>query len=86
MSPAQAQHAVSVLCQDSARINRAIQLLITHANSNGLHPAMILGWLTHKFDVIEDGLAGIVLGSDEYEDEAPTVDIPTAWDYDPTLN
>jgi len=65
----EAKRAVDCLVRDSAAVNGAVSTLLHHARRNGLNAAVVLGFLHHKFAVIEDGLAEIVLGQDDPEDE-----------------
>jgi len=85
VSPAKAHQAVAELVRDSASVNRAVQSLILHAQANGLGAATILGWLSHKFFVIEDGLAHLVMGADD-PDDTPVTDPISQFDFDPRSN
>jgi len=58
-------HAMAQLASDNERVNQAIGRLLRRANANGLPPATMLGFLDHKFNVILDGLAHIVMSADE---------------------
>jgi hypothetical protein len=58
-------HAMAQLASDNERVNQAIGRLLRRANANGLHPAVMLGFLSHKFDCVLDGLAHIVMSADE---------------------
>ena len=69
MTKHQAFHAMAQLADDNERVNQAIARLLRRANANGLPPATMLGFLDHKFNVILDGLAHIVMSQDEDDDD-----------------
>ncbi len=85
MTPAQAHKAVRQLTTDSDRINAAIGELLHNARRNGLHASICLGFLHHKFSVIEDGLAQIVLSATDDPDEIVTEPV-SDFDWSPSRN
>jgi len=69
-------HAIAQLTADSDQVNKAIARLLHRANANGLEPAVMMGFLSHKFDVILNGLADIVMSADDDEEIVFTVPEP----------
>ncbi len=73
MTMQQAQLAVTELVRDSDAVNQAIKTLLQNARRNGLKTSVVLGFLVHKFQCVESGLAEIVLDQMENSQVDPTL-------------
>jgi len=68
MDSVAAHHALGQLMADTRRIARDMKILIDHANSNGLSPSIVLGWVTVMHREWEQRLVDDVMASDDDEE------------------
>jgi len=73
MTTAAAHHALAQLMADTRRVAHDMQVLIEHAELNGLSSSIVLGWIVTQNTEVERRLVEAVMASDD--DDEPIFDV-----------